>query len=310
MFGTALAGVDNSKVGTSAFDFLKIQIGARPVAMGGAFTGLANDETSLYYNPAGIVSLDGIRFMADYNNNIFDIQSGFLGGIYSINDKNKVAIQIDYLGYGEFDRTDEFGQPDDLDPTFGGSDFLLAATYARKITPVLHLGATAKLIYEKIDKYSASGFAFDLGAKYLIKTDRYDNSQRIAIGLMLQNLGSQTKTFIDGGSKDPLPFTVRLGGSAILEGLPVLMATDLVFPRDNDIYFALGFETTTLRPLFLRLGWNSFGSNYKTGSSSDNLAGFSTGFGVEYKKMQISYTYTPQAELGGSHRITFTGGIL
>jgi hypothetical protein len=38
----AFAGDVNSKAGTSAFPFLKIPVGARAVAMGGAFTGLAN----------------------------------------------------------------------------------------------------------------------------------------------------------------------------------------------------------------------------------------------------------------------------
>jgi len=35
-------------------DFEDIGIGARPVAMGGAFTGLADDANSIYYNPAGL----------------------------------------------------------------------------------------------------------------------------------------------------------------------------------------------------------------------------------------------------------------
>ena len=33
--------------------FLKIEPGSRPVGMGGAFTGLANDINTIFWNPAG-----------------------------------------------------------------------------------------------------------------------------------------------------------------------------------------------------------------------------------------------------------------
>lgn len=38
--------------------------GARAMAMAGAFTGLANDPSALYFNPAGITQLTGTHFMA------------------------------------------------------------------------------------------------------------------------------------------------------------------------------------------------------------------------------------------------------
>ncbi len=45
-------GVD--KTGTTAAKFLSIDIGARAVGMGGAFTSIANDATAMYWNPAGL----------------------------------------------------------------------------------------------------------------------------------------------------------------------------------------------------------------------------------------------------------------
>ncbi len=38
--------------------------GARAMAMAGAFTGLANDPSAIYFNPAGITQLDGLNFSA------------------------------------------------------------------------------------------------------------------------------------------------------------------------------------------------------------------------------------------------------
>jgi len=104
-----MAGKDNDNVGTTVFNFLKIDAGARPMALGGAFTGLADDENSLYYNPAGIVALDGKRFIAGYHNYIFDMQSGFLGYIHPLGADKSLALQVNYLNYGDFIRTDEEG---------------------------------------------------------------------------------------------------------------------------------------------------------------------------------------------------------
>jgi hypothetical protein len=295
-----LADEGNSKVGTSVFNFLKIPIGARPIAMGGAFTGVADDETSLFYNPAGIASLQGRRYLVGYHNYVFDMQSGFLGYIHPLGKKQRLSLFIDYLNYGEFIRTDDDGIEDG---TFSGSDILFAVSYARSIREDLQVGGTVKLIYEKIDSYSATGAAVDIGIRHT------RDQGRTAMGLMIQNLGTQISSFFEGGEKESLPLLIRAGASQRLKGLPFLVAADIIYPTDNDIYFALGAEYLDAQPLFIRLGWSSFGSNYKTGSSSDDFAGFSGGFGFNFKRMQLSYTLTPQAELGTSHRLTLTGNL-
>lgn len=300
--GVVSADENNSNVGTSVFNFLKIQAGARPVAMGGAFTGVADDEASLYYNPAGVARLAGKHFIAGYHNNIYDMQSGFIGYIHPLSEGQKLSFYANYLNYGSFDRTDING---DVTGDFSGGDLLFAVSYAREMNEKIDVGATGKIIYEKIDKYSATGIALDLGAKYML-----NDRNNTAFGLMVQNLGAQLSSYVDGGDKESLPLTLRAGGSSHPRGIPLLVAADVIYPTDNDIYFALGAELLSAQPLYIRLGWTNLGENYKTGASSDDYAGFSAGIGIELNsKVQISYTVSPQAELGTSHRITFTGGI-
>lgn len=300
--GVVMADENNSNVGTSVFDFLKIPAGARPVALGGAFTGVADDEASLYYNPAGVARLEGKHFIAGYHNNIFDMQSGFIGYIHPLREGQKLSFYANYLNYGSFDRTTSDG---DVIGDFSGGDLLFAASYAREMNENIDVGATGKIIYEKVDEYSATGVAVDLGFKYSL-----NDRNNTVFGLMVQNLGAQLSTYVDGGDKESLPLTVRGGGSTHPRGVPVLVAADVIYPTDNDIYVALGAELLSVKPLFVRLGWTNLGENYKTGASSDDYAGFSAGIGIDLNsKVQISYTVSPQAELGTSHRITFTGGI-
>ncbi len=294
------AAISNSNAGTRAFNFLKIEVAARPTAMGGAFTGVADDPSALYYNPAGVAGLDGRQFVLGYQNSIFDMQSGFMGYIHPFSNGRKLSVIVNYLNYGDFIRTD--GEGKELG-TFSGGDLLLGVGYSAVVRDRVQLGGTVKFIYEKVDSYSATGIALDLGAKMKL-TDK-----RTTIGLMIQNLGTQLSEYSSTSGKDPLPLNFRGGFSSRLKGLPVLFAADLVLPSDNDLYFCLGGEYVNLKPLYLRLGWTSFGANYKTNSSKDNLAGFSAGFGIDYNKFQISYSISPQAELGTTHRITLSGGI-
>ena len=88
---SVMCGEIHSDAGTSAFPFLKINIGARAIAMGGAATGLADDESALYYNPAGIVSFEEKRWIGGYHNYFVDMQSGFVGMIFPLNDKSSMA---------------------------------------------------------------------------------------------------------------------------------------------------------------------------------------------------------------------------
>jgi hypothetical protein len=296
----AFAGLDNSRVGTRVFNFLKIETAARPIAMGGAFTGVADDASALFYNPAGVASLGGRNIIAGYHDNIFDMQSGFLGYIHPVGIDRKFSIYVSYLNYGDFIGTDDYGTETG---TFSGSDMLFAAGYSMAAKKNLHFGAVGKFIYEKIDKYSSTGLAVDLAAKIFL------NNKLTSLGLTVQNLGGQLSGYQDNSEKEPLPMTFRAGISSRLRGLPMLVAADFVAPTDNDIYFCLGAEFLDLKPLFLRAGWSSFGSNYKTDSDKDDFAGFTAGFGLTQGRLHIAYAISPQAELGTGHRVTLTGGF-
>ena len=48
-----------AKVGTFGGQELKIGVSARATAMGSAFTGVADDATSVFWNPGGLVNVKG-----------------------------------------------------------------------------------------------------------------------------------------------------------------------------------------------------------------------------------------------------------
>jgi len=298
-FSSSFGREINKNAGTSAFSFLKINVGARAVSLGGAFTGLANDESALYYNPAGIASFEEERIILGYHNYFIDIQSGIVGYIRPIKPQYVLGLQLSYLNYGDFTETDKYGE---VLGQFSGGDLLLATTVGYQYNPNYSFGVTAKFIYEKLQDYSSTGIAADLGFKYTADRDRY------SLGLMIQNLGTQLSAL--GDEKDDLPLTLRGGGAITPRGLPLTLSGDVILPRDNNVDVAAGVEYFKFQPLYVRLGWNSFGSNYRASDSDDKWAGLSFGAGFAFRsRWQLSYAYSPAAELGESHRVTLTGRI-
>ena len=295
---TAYAKI-NSNAGTTAYSFLKIGVGARALGMGGAFVGLADDQSALYFNPAGLTQICCRSFTTSYNNYLTDIQSGFIGYIHPYDENTRFGISINYFNHGSFDKIDENGNNIG---TFGAADFALIATYAQRVNPLISLGINAKFILEKIDNYTSDALALDVGVFHKSK------AKRIQVGAVVQNLGYQLKGFSEG-HKESLPVEVKVGISHYVRGMPLLVAIDGAKPFDNDIYFNLGGELLSLKPIFLRMGWSSFGKNYKTDSDKDNLAGFSFGLGMNWTVYRFDYACSSLGILGGVHRVSISGDL-
>ena len=144
MFLTLLASVSfaQDKAGTAGMTFLKMDVSARATALGGSFIGLSDDASCLYYNPAGLMNLKNMEFIASYNMYAADIQYTFAGGTYPIPQLNGAAgIQFAYLTTGEMDETTPL-YPDGTGRTFGASDMYLGLTYAQMLTPKSFVGGT------------------------------------------------------------------------------------------------------------------------------------------------------------------------
>ena len=268
--------------------------------MGGAYSAVADDPSAIYYNPAGTSNLKGKQFLAGYHNYVLDMQSGFLAVTMPLMEKHTLGFFTDYLNFGDFVETDAFGSPIG---DFSGGDFLIGVNFSTNLRPDLFLGFNLKFMSESAAGYSAEAMAADLGILYKFGDDM------TTVGLSAYNLGTVLSGFSGGDSKDDLPMGVRGGVSHALRELPLIVALEGVLPNDNDPYLNVGMEMYELKPLYLRLGYSTFGENYKTDSDSDALGGFSFGFGLDYQKYQISYAFMPYLDLGSSHRVTVIGGF-
>src|SRR3990172_5369825 len=90
-----------SKVGTAAAQFLKIGVGARAMGLGGSFTAIANDVSSLYWNPAGITNIPEFSLSVSHTEWFADISHDFAGIVYPLSSSDIIALNVIALNTGE-----------------------------------------------------------------------------------------------------------------------------------------------------------------------------------------------------------------
>ncbi|RLD17662.1 MAG: hypothetical protein DRI36_03260, partial [Caldiserica bacterium] len=179
--------------------FLKIGIGARSMGLGGAYTGITDDITSLYWNPAGLRALKTKELGFMHSEWVLDTKYEFAGIGIPLNNKT-IGLGIMYLDLGEIEGRSEEGIETG---SFRASDFCFTISGAKRISNRIDLGATIKFIQQKIEKEEAKGVAVDIGVKCKVKGVKGD------LGLVIKNIGPEMK-FIDEPYN--LPLTISLGG--------------------------------------------------------------------------------------------------
>lgn len=284
------AELSAGEAGTSGFVFLRLGNGARASGMGEAFTAVADDATSIYWNPAGLAAIEGVELNVTHSEWLTDIR---FEQISVVNEMFGGAAGLSFTGvyYGSLDRRGEYPSFAS-DGTFSPYDIAVSAAYGRDVIPNLSAGISAKLIYEKIDFESATGWAVDAG---IIHRSMIEG---LTLAASMLNLGPQT-SFVS--EKFYPPFQLRGGASygydaAWLRG-GIILAADAVFPNDGDAKLHTGVEYNYRRLLSVRGGYKS--SYYTQGPT--------LGFGVNYRSLRFDYAYMPmEFELGDSHRFSLS----
>ncbi|MBN1481504.1 PorV/PorQ family protein [candidate division KSB1 bacterium] len=282
--------------GTSGFQFLKMQVGARAAGMGGAFIAVPGDVNSLFYNPAGISVLSKKSASFSYHDDVLDINSGFMGYVHPKVGPGNIGVSVLYRDYGSFTRTDSDGLEQG---TFGSTYFSLVGSYGLQLRQNVLVGGSLKYAQGMIDNYSSSAIAADAGIMYTIPT------QHLILAAGVYNAGATLSAFVD--QKDPLPMQMRVGLSKRLAHLPLLLGFNIYKYNDEPWYFAIGGEFTITPNIFLRWGYDSFGRDLDVDSSKDTLAGAAVGFGFLWKNITFDYSYSSLGALGSLNRFTLSG---
>lgn len=89
---TVFAQGNSDKNGTTAAQFLKIGVGARPMAMSGAFAAQADDAYSMYWNPAGITKVNRVTLSGVQTSWFADVEHQFLGIVLPVDASSSIGF--------------------------------------------------------------------------------------------------------------------------------------------------------------------------------------------------------------------------
>jgi hypothetical protein len=288
------AGAYASGAGTTAAPFLKAAMSPRAVAMGGAFSALADDSGAVFVNPAGLAQFDGREAALDFSTYLQDAKMGNLSYAGMVKD-NRFGLGVTFMTVGGIERrglTDSVGIVPETGH-FDASDMAVTLAFAKKeispeLMPRLDGGFAVKFIRSSIDDESAVAFAVDAGAIYRATT-------KMNFSMCIQHLGTKM-TFVD--ESDPLPLSLRAGGSYRVSDRFTLAAEINEYLQDEKFYPSLGAEYWFRDALALRGG-------YKFGYDTSNLGsevGLSLGFGIKVEGIGVDYAFLPFGDLGSVHR--------
>jgi len=314
------SGQSVSKTGTTAAQFLKLGVGSRAIAVGGAFTAIANDASALYWNPGGIAKIKRNQVLLDHYDWVLDIDLDFIGIVVPIPAMGTIGIALKYMHMGEMEVTTTH-EPEGTNEKFISSSYVGQLSFARNLTDRFSLGISIKYIQENIYNSSARGAALDLGTLYQTQIPG------LVMGMSISNYGSKLQmlgrdlliqTEIDPSlESDPtninanfltekfdLPLIFRFGlawTKSMSSNLKTTLAIDALHPNDNTESLNLGLEIAFNNFIFIRSGWKNL-------FQRDSEEGLTLGAGINLKfgasKYILDYTYTDFGILGSPQKLT------
>ncbi len=294
--------------------FLATGPGARAAAMGGAFTGLADDPSAVFYNPAGLPGQRGALMFEQVPVNESGTGLSFNDGRLDF-----VALQfpsafgtfgvaMDQFAVGGIEQREALS---DAPVTISASQTAYFAPYAVSIGR-LSLGATAKAVRYSLGSYAATGYGADLGAKATVfeADTALGRDTKATLGAAIRNALSPTLRLYQDAT--PLERVTAFGAAvtaSVRESYDAA-ADRVAYDRlsvsldasrgnlDTPLGVALGLEYAYLGRYAVRAGYSANGDlTFGVGASND---AFSLDYGADLAAL------APQHRVSISWRFTAT----
>lgn len=304
--------------GTTEFQYLQNLIYARPAALAGSYSALAEGLDAIGSNPAGLARIQNRFFSGTLRYHQLGITTGNATYSYPGALGLQYALSLAYVNYGQIAERDENGSltGKDIIPT----SFNPSLTAAKNLGPRLRGGITLKLLSEYLGDFEESqmavGWGLDAGIQY------QPALRGLGFGVEVLNLGRKERAHTaDGRIGGLLPGSLKGGlfyQPADRRGTRLL--ADLELPFLDSPLFSFGVEQA-LNPFFLlragtRLDYHE--AKYLAlvalaqedrdfhGGNAMKLTG---GFGVLWEGLSLDYAAQWWRDLSLVHAVTVRGGV-
>ena len=296
------------KLAQTGFQFLSVGQDARATGMGDAFTTVESTPNALFYNPAGIASIDKMvdlranffEFIADIKYTSFALASSPWGNQYGV-----IGLTVQAVNYGEVQGTmvwqnaDGYVDTEIMEP----SAMAIGLGYGKALSDRFLVGGQVRWVAQSLGKSVIPGIgtknnvadvlSFDFGTIYRT------GFKSLSFGMSVRNFSQEIK-FEEEGFQLPLTFKIGLSINALdftslnPEDHALLVVLDAVHPRSYSEYINVGFEYVFMNAVALRAGYVTNQSEYD----------YALGFGLQQFGFRVDYAYQDFGVFSSLHRFS------
>lgn len=288
---------------------LLLPLGARPVAMGGAYAAVASGADSLLWNPAGLNQLRDWQLGVGHLSYVQGVSDDLIQVAKPLYGLGAIGFGATYLSAGSQQVYDSFGNNTAADGsslgTISPDEFSAQIAMALQLPMDMSVGLTYKILRQEYSQL-AMGSAFDLGLQWL---DLWHKT--LDLGFVAQNLGTPIAL---GSTYYNLQMAFRLGAALHpVDGMTLSVEEDfrpwnspgsgVIFNESFNLLHVGGEYVVPVG------GWTTaLRAGYVLGPAQDlgNLGGFSVGGGLSLGAWQVDYAWEPMGDLGQAHRLSLT----
>lgn len=285
--------------GSTGATVLQLLAGSRAAALSGAYAGATGDADVLFYNPAGLASIDAAAGLS-YQRHVEDIGVATGSAAFRVG-RIVLGASAIFLDYGDIDELIP-------DPDFGGQtgiptgNTVSATETAARLGAALplmnarlHIGASAGFVSTDFANASRSTVLLDAGAQYVMSN--------VTFGAAIRNVGGSLS---GGGLADAdLPTEARAGAMVTFAretGLGFLVAADIVHELNASLTGVVAGVEAGLFPhsasqigAVARIG-------YDAGTGDEGQGALRLGGGLSVGSFSFDYAYQNYELFGSLHR--------
>lgn len=263
--------------------FVSLGVGARALGMGGGFTSMAADATSIHYNPAGLASLEyqEVAFMHSilFEGSTYD----FASWVYPIDENHGLGTGVMRIGTGDIIRRVDFADRGRFDYAY--TQLVLA--YGRNLGEPLATGLALKILNQALENRSDFGISMDVGLSVRLHHGIY-------WGASVREVLQHELTLLGEAEKIPMALVsgLSLRNLNLSSQVRLSLAFDAEKHADRDFKVRAGAEAVLADVLSLRGGYDR-----------DNLA---FGVGIKSHRINFDYAYKIVDYVDGMHHISIS----
>jgi hypothetical protein len=339
---------NNTGYATTSAEFLLLGAGARGTALGGSFSAIVSDVSSLYYNPAGLALMSRPGIMVGTYDYVASTRYSWGGVAFPFSGGSRaIGLQLGTFGFKDQPVTTP-DQPDGTGATYSVSETFAGLTLAQDFSDRFAAGFTVKGVFDQLGSVSGRAFAVDFGTNFHANLSGHP----VKLGFTVTNLGTKlsytgsdlnrtiTRDTSNAGGQEPQPAQLKTKGFSLPTTFQVALSYDVLAgtnnrlsvissfnqPNNNRAGFGAGAEWN-----LNHLGGSGFGAAVRGSYSfapannvtladpsqtaltdEENLQGLAVGGGLNYTTGSVSlgvdYAFKYMGVLGATNFVSVSLG--